>query len=1017
MLNTYPIFESGQVLTSKHLNELASYLEGQDRHTRNKLIGIGIVCGLEVDYPADGNLLHIGAGVAVTSEGYLIVLDNCLLGQYRSYTLPTPEFEEIPEDLSLLGESQYPFFLDADGNQIQLWELFEEGYAPAPGEPVLTALDAVFLSNKVVLLFLECVQNSLKSCELNDCSDKGAEQTFIVRKLLVQKADAQAIFDMEEEIAGRPVDLSQHPKYELPPLQIEKLNPAGNGLNSLADLFFRVLEILLASGPQIVTNFDRGYHAYAYLLKDIYPEADYPDGPFAGTGMWLNALNELVQNVYLFQYFYDLLYDLTQSHNEFLTEAAKLEAQCCPNAARFPKHVLLGIAADRPTAFAPPTQVTPLDPLSLDTGFGAAVKPARFRHHFIFSPLFDRHHESLQRVRSLHYRTFLLAWRYQTDGLSKKAIRITPSRDGNATLSEKAIPFYYAFNKKDDLHRNWSFDATIRNWLDLVYAYPTTTKADHPLLRRLEGQNFYRVEGIVGQSLGEAMRQLITQKKALGLSFAIEPVYVGLGVTGDLSTLALDRQVQERLRQAIFKVLICRFRDLDVIFLILMMTLFFFLFVIIALLSGLTARAVGMVPKGAIRSKGTRPTLAAIAAAAEPLFLRPEALKAGISVEKNQADTLLFEIRQRTYTKGWVTEKVRPPKGEEDSIGIAYEKILKGGGRDENLYDRTLKYAKELNLDARVEEVADNLYKTVSLIDKSEELIGVVGAGSIGTMDFDRFQKSYSAFEGAYDEYLEHAATADASNSPEIAAAEEILILNRGQMEAGGSVTLINSMMKEFQTRMASNFGELILAGYADRHPGMEHQCGVPKGGTLILLHTHQNLIRQVLAQNRNQIDEKMETVYGTFGIKGVEPKIKDPREALEERRSTADPLDDFVVLGDFCIPYLCCDTDCSDILLKENPSAVTRPGIVAGRIFGMRAGRRGTAPAALDKAVISVTHAGTNETVAVEAVGEAFSFSAAAGVYRIEVKKRGYVPTERLIRVPEGGDLLENFVLDRPEG
>ena len=64
MQTSYPVFESGQVLTSKHLNDLVEFLEQPDRLTRNKLIGIGIVCGLEVGYEPAQSRVVIGAGGA-----------------------------------------------------------------------------------------------------------------------------------------------------------------------------------------------------------------------------------------------------------------------------------------------------------------------------------------------------------------------------------------------------------------------------------------------------------------------------------------------------------------------------------------------------------------------------------------------------------------------------------------------------------------------------------------------------------------------------------------------------------------------------------------------------------------------------------------------------------------------------------------------------------------------------------------------------------------------------------------
>ena len=115
MQTSYPVFESGQVLTSSHLNGLVDYLEHQDRLTRNKLIGIGIVCGLEVGYEAQDNRIRVTGGCAVTSEGYLLVQEEALLNQFRQYTLPVPQLEEAPEEL--LESTSYPFFFDEDGNQ------------------------------------------------------------------------------------------------------------------------------------------------------------------------------------------------------------------------------------------------------------------------------------------------------------------------------------------------------------------------------------------------------------------------------------------------------------------------------------------------------------------------------------------------------------------------------------------------------------------------------------------------------------------------------------------------------------------------------------------------------------------------------------------------------------------------------------------------------------------------------------------------------------------------------------
>ena len=55
----FPVFEANQVLTSGHLNDAFDYLDQQTRQTRANLIGIGIVCGLEIK-------LDSSAGTAIT---------------------------------------------------------------------------------------------------------------------------------------------------------------------------------------------------------------------------------------------------------------------------------------------------------------------------------------------------------------------------------------------------------------------------------------------------------------------------------------------------------------------------------------------------------------------------------------------------------------------------------------------------------------------------------------------------------------------------------------------------------------------------------------------------------------------------------------------------------------------------------------------------------------------------------------------------------------------------------------
>jgi hypothetical protein len=68
LINSYPVFEGNQVLTSSQLNQMTAYLDEQNRLTRVKLIGSGVVCGLKLDAELTVNppIIHISKGIGVT---------------------------------------------------------------------------------------------------------------------------------------------------------------------------------------------------------------------------------------------------------------------------------------------------------------------------------------------------------------------------------------------------------------------------------------------------------------------------------------------------------------------------------------------------------------------------------------------------------------------------------------------------------------------------------------------------------------------------------------------------------------------------------------------------------------------------------------------------------------------------------------------------------------------------------------------------------------------------------------
>lgn len=203
LINSYPVFEGNQVLTSSQLNQMVAYLDEQNRLTRVKLIGSGVVCGLNLvlEPAANPPLIQISKGMGVTSEGYLMSMGNCDLNRYRPYHLPS-------------GMTYLPF-VDPNTRQqdVELFDLISIDQN-VDGQANVSLLNAPtdFLSDKVVMLFYECVDDDSKSCLGKSCDDRGMNRIFTLRKLLV------SISDLENKIIPRTCipDNQNNAKYNLP---------------------------------------------------------------------------------------------------------------------------------------------------------------------------------------------------------------------------------------------------------------------------------------------------------------------------------------------------------------------------------------------------------------------------------------------------------------------------------------------------------------------------------------------------------------------------------------------------------------------------------------------------------------------------------------------------------------------------------------------------------------------------------------------------------------------------------
>lgn len=523
----YPRFVADQILTADNLQDLFNYLDEQERLTRVNLIGIGIVCGLELTIDPNGSWIKISKGVGVTSMGYHVALPD------TTYTFYNDEF-------SAEKEKYYDRFVDgAQKQKFPLWELEEAGSPDAK-----VPLSKAFLADKIVLIFVELLEIDHKNCDPDSCDDTGVTITVNLRPLLVEEKNVGGLIGIGDSIFEAHPDCTKWPE-----LRMRRYNVPATVLPNSAAILKGFLDLTDENTIATIENtLSKTYSALKVIVSDVLP-----DDPFNGLKNNLSFLYDgslsLVQLIHI-QYYYDFLYDLIQAYDELRCLCNKCLTLCCPDDSLFPRHLLLG---------------------------PAFVTSKEYRHHFIAAPT----NECCCGART-ELRMFLLRLARMVKSLrvpppladyrkAKNPVRITPSKWGDYPLSQKAIPYYYdvvetpfplyKFWRRDDCHNNGGkgnlgYHAVKYNNSDAhVYS---------PLYFELEPYNFFRIEGHIGMPWQTAFKHINDLKQSMRLPFDV------VVMNGDFSAVIqllaaniknLSVILQEHPEK--WKQLMCYFGDLE----------------------------------------------------------------------------------------------------------------------------------------------------------------------------------------------------------------------------------------------------------------------------------------------------------------------------------------------------------------------------------------------------------------------------------------------------------------------
>lgn len=518
----YRKFNVNQVLTEGQLNEFIDYFEDQDRLSRTHLSGVGVACGFksiyfdasvtkdtvkqifkieedDIDLKDYIDTIAITQGTGVTTDGDLITLRQKTL---KIVPDSGKKFVETAIDFKANAYKYYRIYEDAqdykhfiiNNTPITLLEiitqqdydfLVAQGISVSNFKPVK---EIEKLNEKIVILYLESYSNEESPCQDADCDNAGSEQVSNLRVLL---ADQNEIENIIEESDAKDTLYQLRNVYEdlfkdLHNIEAKRviLNP---GISTASQLKSKFIDAINA-----VSELSEGFTRIA----EVFNVSLNVGSPL------LTKLNSLLYSASVgtdnYQYRYDLLKDLIDTHNEIRSLVLHLHAECCPSISSFPKHLLLG-------------------PLGAKLELGENTP---LRHGFYHSPITTGDDENYQMI-------VMLANRFvqKVNGFRAYSgpVKITPSHL-NVHLGDKAIPYYY--NVDQSLLSKWNYEKTKTDRETYNLSYHTANLAgedfiQNPLDYNLDDHDFYRIEGHLGLPFETAVQNINDLKAKYGLAFDV----------------------------------------------------------------------------------------------------------------------------------------------------------------------------------------------------------------------------------------------------------------------------------------------------------------------------------------------------------------------------------------------------------------------------------------------------------------------------------------------------------------
>ena len=480
--NHFPVYVSGQYLTSEHLNETQDFLWQEEKTARYLLDGNGIVKGLQADF-MDGTLLKqvsITAGSAGTADGYIIqekagqLFDKGLAIQLSWITLPDGT-QQLWEKAAFDKVSQT---IQASSVTIlSATELFAVANNLTDLPAGTATLDSFsitssqVLSNYLVLAWVYITDTEDNFCVQGDCNTKGTQRNFTTRYFFVLNSSFPQLNTVNPELP----------------------------LSAVA----RIKNLALSGSTAGV--YQASFQAWGASLTELQPYFST-----ANTGKQLNIIAGLLsaQEQAIFN----------SAIAKLLQINASVSAQNCPQ-------YYIAFAADVAKAinelvvfYNEYSRKYPVyNPIRIEQtiilGSFRQTGVDKWRYYFIPATEQTAQTFDTSKLRALFLRVlslvnnFIIRTNINAQTLLVNKVLAIPSASGEALLQNRSIPYYYdilAGASGNDVLKNWNPQGGNLQNIFSYYDQVIPTRNSNPnMVAKLSiadwtGSNFFRIEGHIG---------------------------------------------------------------------------------------------------------------------------------------------------------------------------------------------------------------------------------------------------------------------------------------------------------------------------------------------------------------------------------------------------------------------------------------------------------------------------------------------------------------------------------------